>query len=109
MIQLFIQLAQTVAGAVLTIISLLIVAVIIGFFTAWLYAKSKYIPVIKGLEADKTELKKHMAIMDEDILKLRAKAEKLNDKINKLEEEAERKDKEIKKLTKAGKKQKLDV
>ena len=55
MTQLFILLAQSVTGAVITIIALLLVAVIIGYFTAWFYAKSVYTPVIKGLEAEKAE------------------------------------------------------
>ena len=56
MTQLFILLAQSVTGAVITIIALLLVAAIIGYFTAWFYAKSVYTPVIKGLEADKENL-----------------------------------------------------
>ena len=60
MTQLFIQLAQSVTGAVITIVALLLVAAIIGYFTAWLYAKSVYTPVIKGLETDKANLIKQV-------------------------------------------------
>ena len=100
---LFIQLAQTVIGAVITIIALLLVAVMIGYFTAWFYAKSVYTPVIKGLEADKAELIRQVAGLKDEIDKLTAKVEKLNDKIGRLEEESAQKDKEIKKLSKSKK------
>lgn len=100
MIQLFIQLAQSVTGAVVTIIALLLVAVIIGYFTAWYYAKSVYTPVIKGLEAEKEDLLKQVAGLKDDKSKLNGKIEQLNDKIGKLEEAISEKDNEIKKLTK---------
>lgn len=103
MIQLFIQLAQSVTGAVVTIIALLLVAVIIGYFTAWYYAKSVYTPVIKGLEAEKADLIKQVAGLKDDISKLNATVDKLNDKIGKLEKEISEKDAEIKKLSKQKK------
>ena len=67
---LFILLTQTTTGAVITIIALLLVAAIIGYLTAWYYAKSVYTPVIKGLEADKAELIKQVAGLKDDIAKL---------------------------------------
>ena len=94
---LFIQLAQTITGAVITIVALLLVAVIIGYLTAWFYAKSVYTPVINGLEADKTELNKQVTGLKDDKGNLIARVEKLNDKISILEEESAQKDKEIKK------------
>jgi peptidoglycan hydrolase CwlO-like protein len=100
MIQLFILLAQSVTGAVITIIALLLVAAIIGYFTAWLYAKSVYTPVIKGLEADKADLNKQVAGLKEDINKLNGKIENLNDKIGKLQEDITQKDNELKQLKK---------
>jgi peptidoglycan hydrolase CwlO-like protein len=103
MTQLFILLAQSVTGAVITIVSLLLVAVIIGYFTAWLYAKSVYTPIIKGLEADKESLIKQVDGLHEDVKKLNGKIDKMNDKISKLEEEIEEKDKEIKHLKKPKK------
>ncbi|MCU0407660.1 MAG: YegP family protein [Bacteroidales bacterium] len=54
----FIQLAQSVTGAVVTIVLLLLVAAIIGYLTAWYYAKSVYTPKIKALEAEKSNLLK---------------------------------------------------
>jgi peptidoglycan hydrolase CwlO-like protein len=103
MTQLLIQLAQSVTGAVITIVALLLVAAIIGYFTAWLYAKSVYTPVIKGLEADKDNLNKQVDGLNEDIKKLSGKVDKLNEKIGKLEDEIGEKDKEIKQLKKPKK------
>ena len=103
MAQLFIQLAQSPTGAVITIVSLLLVAVIIGYFTAWLYAKSVYTPIIKGLETDKENLIKQVDGLHEDVKKLNGKVDKLNDKISKLEEEIEEKEKEIRHLKKPKK------
>ena len=99
----FLQLTQTVTGAVITIVALLLVAVIIGYFTAWLYARSVYTPVIKGLETDKAGLIKQVAGLNDDINKLTGEIEKLNDKIGKLEEELIKKDNEIEKLNKPKK------
>ena len=100
MTQLFILLVQSVTGAVITIIALLLVSAIIGYFTAWFYAKSVYTPVIKGLEADKENLNKEVDGLNDDIKKLNGKVDKLNEKISKLEEEIAEKDKEISKLKK---------
>jgi len=96
----FIQLAQSVTGAVITIIALLLVAAIIGYLTAWFYAKSVYTPVIKGLEAEKADLLKQVAGLKEDIKKLNNTVETLNGKINKLEGEITKKEQEIKELSK---------
>ena len=95
-----IQLAQSVTGAVITIIALLLVAAIIGYLTAWFYAKSVYTPVIKGLEAEKADLLKQVAGLKEDIKKLNNTVETLNGKINKLEGEITKKEQEIKELSK---------
>jgi peptidoglycan hydrolase CwlO-like protein len=98
MTQLFIILAHSVTGAVITIIALLLVAAIIGYLTAWFYAKSVYTPIIKGLEAEKTDLLKQVAGLKDDISKLNRKVEDLNGKISNLEAEAAKKEKEIKEL-----------
>ena len=103
MTQLFIQLAQSVTGNVITIVTLNLVAAIIGFLVAWFYAKSVYTPVIKGLEAEKADLVKQVAGLKDDIIKLNGKIDKLNDKIGKLEQEISAKDAEIKKLNKPKK------
>jgi peptidoglycan hydrolase CwlO-like protein len=114
MTQLSILLVQSVTGAVITIIALLLVAAIIGYFTAWFYAKSVYTPIIKSLEEEKAELNKQITGLKSDISKLNGEVdkingekEKLNDEVNKLnkkitknEEEIAEKDKEIKQLKK---------
>lgn len=84
---LFIPLAQSVTGAVITIIALLLVAAIIGYLTAWFYAKSVYTPVIKTLEEEKAELIKKVAGLNDDINKLNSTVKELNEKIVKLDEE----------------------
>lgn len=101
----FIVLAQSVTGAVIFILALLLVAAIIGYVTAWFYAKSVYTPIIKGLEAEKADLQKQVAGLKEDVSRLNAKVEELNGNINglngkisKLEEAAAQKDKEIREL-----------
>jgi peptidoglycan hydrolase CwlO-like protein len=93
-------LAQSVTGPVLMILALLLVAGIIGYFTAWFYAKSVYTPVIKNLEAEKAELLRQVAVLKDDIVKINGQVDKLNEKIGKLEEEISEKEKEIKKLSK---------
>lgn len=94
----FIILAQSVTGAVITIIALGLIVAIIGYLTAWFYAKSIYTPIIKGLEAEKADLQKQVAGLKEDVSKLNSKVEDLNGEIKKLEEAAAQKDKEIKEL-----------
>jgi peptidoglycan hydrolase CwlO-like protein len=100
---LFILLAQSVTGAVITIVALLLIAAIIGYFTAWFYAKSVYTPIIKGLEAEKEELNKQIAGLKEDIIKINAQVDKLNEKISKLEKEIAEKVEEILNLSKPKK------
>ncbi len=94
----FILLAQSKTVAVITIVALLLVAAVIGYLTAWFYAKSVYTPIIKKLEEEKADLLKQVAGLKADISRLNNKVEELNDKIGKLEEEAAKKDKEIKEL-----------
>lgn len=91
-------LAQSVTGAVITIVALLLVAAIIGYLTAWFYAKSVYTPIIKGLEAEKAELQKQVADLKEDIRKLNLKNEELASKIANLESVLASKEKELKEL-----------
>ena len=84
MTQLFVQLAQSVTGNVITIVALNIVAAAIGYFTAWLYAKSVYTPVIKGLEADKVALNKQVATLNDEISNLNIEVNKYKDEISNL-------------------------
>ena len=104
--QQFIQLAQSVTGAVIAIIGLLLVAGIIGYLTAWFYAKSVYTPVIKTLEKEKSELQSQVAdltrqveVMSSEIKNLSVMIEDQNNKIKGLEQTITEKDKEIKKLS----------
>jgi len=94
----FIILAQSVTGAVITIVALLLVAALIGYLTAWFYAKSVYTPVIKGLEAEKADLQKQVAGLKDDVNRLNGKVDDLNTKISKLEDQLGAKEKEIKEL-----------
>jgi peptidoglycan hydrolase CwlO-like protein len=95
MTHLFIQLAQSVTGAVISIVALLLVAAIIGYVTAWFYAKSVYTPIIKKLETEKADLQNQVAGLKNDISKLKEKIEKLNQDITKLENEIAEKNKLI--------------
>jgi peptidoglycan hydrolase CwlO-like protein len=94
----FIILAQSVTGAVISIVALLIVAALIGYLAAWFYAKSVYTPIIKGLEAEKADLQKQVAGLKDDVSKLNVKVDDLNGKIKKLDEQLGVREKEIKEL-----------
>lgn len=87
MTQLFVQLAHSVTGNVITIVALNIVAAAIGYFTAWLYAKSVYTPVIKGLETDKTNLNKQIVTLNDIIKGLEADKVTLNKQVATLNDE----------------------
>jgi len=97
--QLFLQLAQSVTGNVITIVALDLVAAIIGFVVAWFYARSVYTPVIKGLEADKTNLNNQVVKLKNEFGNLNEKVNKLSGKITELEEQISEKDNEIKNLS----------
>jgi peptidoglycan hydrolase CwlO-like protein len=98
MTQLFVQLAQSVTGNVITIVALNIVAAAIGYLIAWLYAKSVYTPVIKGLEADKVTLNKEVASLNVKISDLNVEVSKLKDEINNLNETIRKSNEKIVKL-----------
>ncbi len=67
---LIILLAQTKSEATLEILSLLLVAAIIGYITAWLYYKSVYTRRIKAIEHEMHELKNHIVNLNADKSKL---------------------------------------
>ncbi len=96
----FIPLAQSVTGAVITIIALLLVAAIIGYLTAWFYAKSVYTPIIKKLEEEKADLQKQVADLKDNIRKLNKEIDGLNEKTKELEKTIGEKDKTIADLRK---------
>jgi predicted flap endonuclease-1-like 5' DNA nuclease len=64
---LIILLAQTKSGAAIEILSLLLVAAIIGYVTAWLFYKSVYVRRIKAIESEKDELNNHIVNLNGDI------------------------------------------
>jgi peptidoglycan hydrolase CwlO-like protein len=97
---LFILMAHTDTGAIITIVALLLITVIIGYFTAWYYAKSVYTPVIEGLEAEKVEFIKQVAGLKDDKAKLNEKIDALSQQIVNLGKEIEERDKEIDQLKK---------
>ncbi|MGB8491628.1 MAG: hypothetical protein WCE64_11285 [Bacteroidales bacterium] len=86
--------AQT-TGPVLMIVGLLIVAGLIGYLTAWFYAKSVYTPVIKKLEEEKAGLNNEITGLKSDITALNGKVKTLNVKIEELEIEIADKEKEV--------------
>ncbi len=100
---LFILLAQSATGAVITIVALLLIAAIIGYFTAWFYAKSVYTPIIKGLEQEKEGLIKEVAGLRDEIQKLKGTIKEMDEKIKSLEEDIVSKSKEIQNLRKPKK------
>jgi peptidoglycan hydrolase CwlO-like protein len=96
----FIPLAQSVTGAVITIVALLLVAAIIGYLTAWFYAKSVYTPIIRKLEEEKADLQKQVADLKDNIRKLNKEIDGLNEKTKELEKTIGEKDKTIADLRK---------
>ena len=66
MSNLIIVLAQTRSEATIEILSLLLVAAIIGYITAWLYYRSIYVRGINVIESKMVELKNHIVNLTED-------------------------------------------
>lgn len=111
---LFLMLAEANTGNLILIIALLAVAGIIGYLTAWFYAKSVYTPVIKGLETEKADLLKRVAGLEaektdllkkveglkDDLAKLTLRSDKQLERIGKLENEITEKDIELNNLRK---------
>jgi peptidoglycan hydrolase CwlO-like protein len=107
MTQQYVLIAQSVTGAMITIIGLLLVAGIIGYVTAWFYAKSVYTPVIKSLQKDKEDLTTEVGSLNRKVESLQSEVTKLmvtvehqGEKIKTLESDIEQKNIEIKKMTK---------
>ncbi len=74
-------------------IALLLVAGLIGYLTAWYYAKSVYTPIIKKLEDEKAQLNREIAGLKDDITKLNGKIADLNKKIEDLDKDVSEKEK----------------
>jgi peptidoglycan hydrolase CwlO-like protein len=88
---------MSVTSAVLLIIVLLLVAGLIGYLTAWYYAKSVYTPVIKKLEEEKNQLNREIAGLKDNVSKLNSKIEDLNKKVDDLDKDVSEKEREISK------------
>jgi predicted flap endonuclease-1-like 5' DNA nuclease len=80
-----ILLALTKSQATIEIISLLLVAGIIGYVTAWLYTKSVYKKKITAVESDKHELNNRIVNLDGIIVDLNKKLEIREEEIEHLE------------------------
>ena len=83
---LFIQ-VMSVPAAVILIILLLLVAGIIGYLTAWYYARSVYTPVIKKLEDEKVQLNREIAGLKDKVATLKAKITDLEKKVDDLDKD----------------------
>ena len=79
---LFIPLEQTKGSATIEILSLLLVAAIIGYITAWLFYKSIYVKRIKAITSEKDDLNKQIVILNTDKSNLQ---KSLREKDNQLE------------------------
>ena len=79
---LFILLEQTKGSATIEILSLLLVAAIIGYITAWLFYKSIYVKRIKAITSEKDDLNKQIVILNTDKSNLQ---KSLREKDNQLE------------------------
>jgi peptidoglycan hydrolase CwlO-like protein len=88
---------MSLTAAVLLTIALLLVAGLIGYLTAWYYAKSVYTPIIKKLEDEKVQLNREIAGLKDDITKLNGKIADLNKKIEDLDKDVSEKEREISK------------
>jgi uncharacterized protein len=97
--QLFLQLALSVTGNVVTIVLLDLAAAIIGFVVAWFYAKSVYTPIIKNLEDDRDRLNREVARLRDVISGLNTKSDELDKKIALLEADLENKTNELRDVT----------
>jgi uncharacterized protein len=102
--QLFLQLAQSVTGNVITIVLLNLAAAVIGFIIAWYYAKSVYTPIIKGLEEGNQKLNSDITRLNSQISGLRIKEEELQTKIAGMEASLEKKVAELHKLNESPQK-----
>ncbi len=89
--------AMSLTAAVVLTIALLLVAGLIGYLTAWFYAKSVYTPIIKKLEDEKAQLNREIAGLKDDIMKLKGKIEELDKKVDDLDKDVSEKEREISK------------
>jgi len=88
---------MSVAASVILIIALLIVAGLIGYFTAWYYAKSVYTPVINKLEEEKAQLNRDIEKLKDEISRLKGKIDDLDRKVDELDKDVSEREREISK------------
>ena len=88
---------MSVAVSVILIIFLLLVAGLIGYLTAWYYAKSIYTPVIKKLEDEKIQLNREISKLKDEIIRLKGKIEVLDKKVDDLDKDVSEREREISK------------
>ena len=86
---------MSVTAAVLLIIVLLLVAGLIGYLTAWYYAKSVYTPVIKKLEDEKAQLNRQVSGLKDDIVRHKEKIADLEKKVDDLDRDVSEREIEI--------------
>jgi chromosome segregation ATPase len=87
--------AMSVTTATIMIVALLLVAGLIGYLTAWFYARSVYTPVIKKLEDEKVQLNLEISGLREEITILKTRVSDLGKKVEELEMEVSEREKEI--------------
>jgi peptidoglycan hydrolase CwlO-like protein len=75
---------QTKGTAILVILSLLLVAALISYLTAWLYTKSIYVKKIEVIESEKDELNKQITLLNTEINDLKENLSEKDDEITKL-------------------------
>ena len=86
---------MSLTAAVVLTIALLLVAGLIGYLTAWFYAKSVYTPIIKKLEDEKAQLNREIAGLKDDISKLKGTIADLNKKVDDLDKDVAEREKQI--------------
>ena len=86
---------MSLTAAVVLTIALLLVAGLIGYLTAWFYAKSVYTPVIKKLEDEKAQLNREIAGLKDDISRLKGTIADLNKKVDDLDKDIAEREKQI--------------
>jgi peptidoglycan hydrolase CwlO-like protein len=86
---------MSVAASVILIVFLLIVAGLIGYLTAWYYAKSVYTPVIKKLEDEKLQLNREILKLKDEIVRLKGKIEVLEKKVDDLDKDVSERERDL--------------
>jgi peptidoglycan hydrolase CwlO-like protein len=88
---------MSVPVAVILIIALLLVAGLVGYLTAWYYARSIYTPVIKKLEEEKVQLNREITGLKDNITRLKAKIADLDKKVDDLDKDVSERERELSK------------